>query len=289
MGSLPVRRRYGRGAGPGPGSVRQKGPVMRLRNARPPSRFTRLSADTGPALADEIASAEPGTLFVLGPDNGVRAAPARTSEVVFGRNEHEVAVCVGGDDTSVSRRHGLIRRRGSRWMVKNLGARPIWLPDSRMLCQGNWAKLSPPRTPLFVLSSRGVHLVDVRIAGRTVAPDADIATLPTGNDARDLTARQTLVVTCLAQRYLRQEPFAQPMPWSSVADQLVRLRPDEDWSESKARHEIERLREKLSAMGVRGLTAKDVPDATGNILNHNLILDLLITTTITPGNLRDLD
>src|SRR3954467_12929955 len=75
---------------------------------------------------------EAGKLFVLG-SNGVSVAPDADFPLFFGRNEPDVPVWVGGNDRNVSRRHGLITREYSRWMLTNTGKRPIRFPDSRLV------------------------------------------------------------------------------------------------------------------------------------------------------------
>ncbi len=48
-----------------------------------------------------------------------------------------------------------------------------------------------------------------------------------------------------------------------------------------------KVRKRLSKeYGVAGLLEEEVPQPVGNALNHNLITDLLITTTIVRSDLR---
>lgn len=252
--------------------------------------LTRLPAGASFALAREIATAEPGTLFVLGAEDGVRALPEEGTEVLFGRHRSEVAVCVGGDDTKVSRRQGLIVRRGTRWMINNLGQPPIRLSSGSLLHNGSWSELAGPHVPLFVGGKRRSHLLDVRIAGRTGRPGVDVSSLDTTRDAWPLTEQQRLVVTCLAERYLLEEQYAQPQTWKLVADRMSHLDPAGRWDWRHAARVVESLRDELTARGVPGLQrTDDIPEPVGNVLNHNLIMELLVTTTITPQDLAAID
>ncbi|MEO3852660.1 hypothetical protein ABGB09_34430 [Streptomyces sp. B8F3] len=233
----------------------------------------------------------PETLFVLGSNGGMSVAPDAGFTVVFGRNEPEVHVCVGGGDQHVSRQQGVVARQYARWVLTNTGKRPIRFPDSRLVHRGDQAFLPAGYTPLFVVSPRQDHLLEVRVSAARPGGAAGGPTVQeesTLSDERDLEDHERLVIVCLAQRYLQGDPQPQPLTWAQVADELQRLQPARNWTEKSAAHTVANVRKKLSDKGVPGLTAKDVPPPVGNALNHNLITDLLQTATIGKKDLSSL-
>lgn len=261
-------------------------PVPRL------GKVTLLPRDV--SLARGCPPAPVGTLFVQGVYGGMRVEPDAGFPVVFGRNEPEVHVCVGPDDTNVSRRQGRITRDGSRWILSNIGAPMIRFPDSSLIGHGQQAVLPMAYTPLFIHTRAREHLLEVRVAAGSPPPagTAETYSATTGRpDKWDLTDRQRLVLVCLGQRYLRQEPQPQPMAWEDVATKLRDLEPDKDWNWRKAAGLMDRLRAWLSSpergtRRVAGLRADEVPQPIGNTLNHNLIMEMLVTTTITTDDLE---
>jgi hypothetical protein len=243
------------------------------------------------SLSRGVPAAAPGTLFVLGPAGGMSVAPDADFPLMFGRNEPEVHVCVGMGDACVSRRQGLITYAHSRWTLSNTGKLPIRLPGSRLVLSGNHAELATGYTPLFIVAPRQEHFLEVRIASG--APPLGAAALhdhqreTSDRDTRDLAPEERLVLTCLAQRYLRNDPRPQPLTWSQVAYELTDLRPDNPWTPKRAAHVVAKVRHRLSReAAVPGLLEEEVPPPVGNALNHNLITDLLLTTTITRADLR---
>ncbi|AKH86240.1 hypothetical protein AA958_33010 [Streptomyces sp. CNQ-509] len=226
---------------------------------------------------------QPETLFVLGANGGMSVAPDADFTVVFGRNEPEVHVCVGGGDQHVSRRQGILTRQYARWVLTNTGKRPIRFPDSRLVHRGDQAFLPAGYTPLFVVSPRQDHLLEVRISAARPGGGAGGTTVQeesTLSDERELEDDERLVIVCLAQRYLQGDPQPQPLTWAQVADELKRREPHRNWTEKTTAHIVSGVRRKLSRKGVQGLLAKEVPPPVGNALNHNLITDLLETATI---------
>ncbi|MGP4114759.1 hypothetical protein ACTWP5_28115 [Streptomyces sp. 4N509B] len=236
----------------------------------------------------------PGTLFVLGAQGGMSVEPDAGFRLLFGRDEPEVHVCVGLGDTYVSRRHGLITRQDSRWLLTNTGRRPIRLAGSRLVLGGDQAELPLGYTPLFILAPRQEHLLEVRVSASASPPGPgsghgsgygeDVCEASTAEDPRELDDTERLVIACLAQRYLRNEPQPQPLTWAQVAEELNGLRrgadTDRPWTQKRAAHVVAKVRRELSRKGVYGLVESEVPPPVGNALNHNLIIDLLTTVTI---------
>jgi hypothetical protein len=232
---------------------------------------------------------EPDTLFVLGLNRGLSVAPSADFPVVFGRHEPDVHIWVGAGDPYVSRRHGVITREYSRWVLHNTGQLPIRLPGSGLALSGDRVELKSGYTPLFIVAPTREHLFEVRIAAphlnnQNTAEDAATLDPP----IRELNPTEKLVLVCLAQRYLRHDPQPQPLTWAQVADELSQLRPTEKWTWRKAAHIVKAIRERLSAK-IDGVLEEDVPQPVGNALNHNLITDLLITTTLVKSDLSLLD
>ncbi|GEC08815.1 hypothetical protein SSP24_64700 [Streptomyces spinoverrucosus] len=258
------------------------------------SKVSLLPKDIG-SLSRTVPPALPGTLFVLGANGGMSVAPDADFLLLFGRNEPDVHVCVGAGDTCVSRRQGMIIRDSSRWVLHNTGKLPIRFPGSRLVLRGDRAQLPTGYTPLFVVSPRQEHLLEVRIAAPAPSSGPGNGVEACGDKTyeqgrRGLSPEERLVLVCLAQRYLRNDPQPQPLTWAQVAFELGELRPAERWSAKRAAHIVANVRKRLSKEdGVPGLLEEEVPQPVGNALNHNLITDLLVTTTITKSDLRKLE
>ncbi|MBT2206540.1 MULTISPECIES: FHA domain-containing protein [Actinomadura] len=260
---------------------------------KPPGKVDILPKEIG-SLATGLPPAQPGTLFVMGANGGMRVSPDAGFDVVFGRCEPDVHVCVGPSDPRVSRQHGYITREHSRWVLYNLGKLAIRFPGSRLVLGGHRAELPVAYTPLFIVAPGQEHLLEARIAAGPVTPGpVDLHEVPTydpdspehpdnrgpGADRWRLNPLEKLVLVCLAQRYLRQEPWPQPLTWAQVADELGRLRPGEKWNERRAARIVTGVRMRLSAE-VPGLLEEQIPPPIGNALNHNLISALLVRTKL---------
>ena len=260
---------------------------------RQPNKVDFLPKGTG-SLAHGLPPSEPGRLFVMGLNGGMSVARDAGFKVVFGRCEPDVHVCVGEDDPYVSRRHGYITAEGSRWVLHNTGRLPVRFPGSRLVLGGQCAELPDAYAPLFIVAPRREHLLEVRIA--TGAPSGrapGVAEEPTwGSDQYELSPEERLVLVCLSQRYLRQEPHPQPLTWAQVADELSSLQPatgrGKRWTRKRAAHIVTGVRQRLSSE-VHGLLEEEVPPPIGNTLNHNLIMALLETATITQDDLALLE
>ncbi|MEN3607963.1 FHA domain-containing protein [Plantactinospora sp. ZYX-F-223] len=262
---------------------------MTMSFPRSSGKVSLLSRETG-SLARGLPPARPETLFVLGVNGGMSVAPDAGFPLVFGRNEPQVHVCVGAGDPHVSRRHGIITREHSRWVLNNIGRLPIRLPGSCLVLGGDRAELPLGYTPLFIVGPRQDHLLEVRVAASTSRPGAtDGHEAETRDRERwELSPVERLVLVCLSQRYLRHEPQPQPLTWAQVAAELGALQPTEEWSWRRAAHIVAKVRTRLSRT-VPGLLEKEIPPPVGNTLNHNLINELLVTTTITRADLGLLD
>jgi len=247
-----------------------------------------LPAGTG-SLARGLPPAPVGTLFALGERGGIAVEPTAGFSVIFGRNEPEVHVCVGAGDPGVSRHHGTLHHDGHRWALRNTGHLPIRLPGSHLLLSGHEEPLAVAYTPLFIRSSRGrEHLLEVRVAGPAPSEPPRVGDEDTTRRAVvwELSDTERLVAVALGQRYLRHEAFPQPLSWNQVAEHLGRLRPGERWSAKRAEHVMTTLRQRLAGEGVLGLTRAEVGEPIGNTINHNLMTELLLSTTLVPPDLR---
>jgi hypothetical protein len=100
-----------------------------------------------------------------------------------------------------------------------------------------------------------------------------------------LSSREHLVLVVLGQRYLRHESFPQPLTWDTAADELAELQPEEGWTAKKAARAVAGVRERMVRLGAVGLTREEVGEPVGNSLNHNLIIELLVSATIVPPDL----
>ncbi|WP_345472314.1 FHA domain-containing protein [Actinoallomurus oryzae] len=252
---------------------------------------TRLPESHG-SLARGVPPSAPGTIFTLTLAGGIALGSGEGREVIFGRNRPDVHVCLGEDDLRVSRRHGSLVHRDRQWWLHNTGRLPIRLPGARLLF-GNEepVPLAEGYTPLFVRgSNEREHLLEVYVAGadgRRPAPRHEDVTRPPRMWALDEDERLALIV--LGQRYLLHEPRPQPLSWHVAAAQLAELRPDAGWTRKKVEHLVLGVRNRLSAGGVAGLTRAEIGEPVGNALNHNLIRELLLSTTLVPPDLAVLD
>ena len=235
------------------------------------------------SLARGLPDCPPGTLFVLGDRGGVRAG-AGCRQIMFGRNEPDVDVFVGGGDPGISRRHGMLCRQSDGWTLRNIGALPIRFPGSWMLPPGREELLGAAYTPLFIRTGPDrEHLVEVRVAaGPPPVPEPP-------DPAWTLSGRERLVLTALGERYLRHEAHPNPRSWAGTAALLRELQPDARWTPKRAEWAVANVRHRLVSSGINGLTREQVGEPVGNSLNHNLLLELLISTSLVPPDLRLLE
>ncbi len=240
------------------------------------------------SLVDQVPPAPPGTIFVLAPEGGY-AVPPRTYTLLFGHERDEVHVPVGTDDPYVSRKQGVFTCVGREWWLRNIGSRPIEL-SGRMLLTGHEKRMEPGYTPLVIRSSgRRSHLLEVRVTGgdpQAAACSTHAQTKPP-EDIYMLDLQQRMVLTALAQRYLVQDAYPQPLAWQNVADSLNRAPSNTKvWTPRMVEAKVVAVRKFLSQeKGVPGLTREELGEPVGNMLNHNLIMELLGTSTLVPQDL----
>ncbi|MEO3756198.1 FHA domain-containing protein [Streptomyces sp. B6B3] len=251
------------------------------------SKVNILPRDFGSLTRGLPPSVRFGTLFVLGVNGGMSVAPDAEFALIFGRSEPDVHVCVGPEDPHVSRQHGRISREHGRWVLHNVGRLPIRLSPSQLVLSGDRAELLTGYTPLFILGPKQEHLLEVRIAAPSpsAVQGVEYEAQTRAREVWPLSEAEKLVIVCLGQRYLRNEPHPQPLTWSQVANELSELQPAERWSERRAAHIVTNVRKRLSR-SVRGLLEEEVPPPVGNTLNHNLIMELMISTTLLKSDLE---
>ena len=246
-----------------------------------------LPASVG-SLASGMPPSPPGTIYLLSAQGGISSTARAGFTLLFGRNADEVHVGVGANDQHVSRRHGRVSCDGRRWTVHNDGRLAIVFPGASLLLSGEQRELSEGYTPLFIRGSgRREHLLEIRVTGHE-PPEPEVAKdqatqLPTLWTIDDT---ERLVLTAMGQRYLRHEPHPQPVSWNLVGQQLRSTTGDPSWTPKRAEKVVERVRARLVRAGVSGLTRDEVGEPVGNALNHNLITELLLSTTLVPPDLR---
>ncbi|MBP2478442.1 hypothetical protein JOF53_007314 [Crossiella equi] len=238
--------------------------------------------------------APPGTLFALGASGGY-AVPRREFTLHFGRGSqdeaYQVHVPIGAGDPHISRRHGRLCCDGRDWWLRNDGKLPIRLPGDRLLLSGRDLRLEAGYLPVFLgRANAREHLLEVRVVGlpgtEADHTSGESTVLPPGHV---LSAEERLVLTALAQRYLRQERHAQPVAWAQVAADLDELPDGRGARSQRPANTVDAVRRRLHREGVRGLTLAEVGQPVGNTINHNLIQELLKTVTLSPADLRLLD
>jgi hypothetical protein len=150
--------------------------------------------------------------------------PAQVMPVGTRRLVDEVHVAVGTEDPYVRRNQGVFTCVGREWWLRNTGASPIELPGA-MLLTGHERRLEPGHTPLVIRSSeRRSHRIEVRVTDVGSRGVACQTNAPTKRPevVYELDLRQRMVPTALAQRYLIQDAYPQPLAWQQVADSLNR-------------------------------------------------------------------
>lgn len=261
---------------------------MRRRN-EPGVRF--LDAE-GPSLAAGVPASSPGTLYVRTAAGGLVVDPNLGFTVRFGRDTKNVHVPVGLGDRHVSREHGQLTREDGRWMLTNLGKLPLQLPGSTLLLSNGSIPVSPGYTPILVKHQHGrLHVIETFVVALP-APGLDPSeTASTAfGQPYELGPDERLALIVLAQRYLRHETFAQPIGWAQAGEDMATVTGETSWTSKRVEKLIARVRKRLHEKhGVKGLTREEVGEPVGNALNHNLISELLLSATLVPPDLADID
>lgn len=216
--------------------------------------------------------------------------PRDGREVLAGRDADEVHVGVGVDDRAVSRQHVAVRHEAGRWWLHNRGRRAIRLPSGSLVPGGDPVPLAVGYTAAFLEgTSQRTHVLELFVsdgAGRSATRPDDETIRPA---VWPLSQEEHLVMVVLGQRYLRYEADPQPLRWQEALEQLQELEPEEPWTRKRIERKVSRLRERLSDHKVPGLRAEEIAGPLGNQLNHNLIRELVDSTTIVASDLADLE
>lgn len=241
------------------------------------------------SLALGVPVSAPGTIYALGLGGGVAFKPKEGRIVLFGRNRPDVHVCVGEDDRRVSRQQGAVRHHADQWWLANLGRLPLRLPGSRLLfAEEEPVPLRSGYTPLFLRGSSGrEHVLELYVAG----PDGELPASRHRDPTQPpktwrLSATERLILIVLGQQYLLHEAHPHPLSWRQAADHLADLQPDAGWAPKRVERMVGAVRDRLSKAGVAGLTREEIGEPVGNMLNHNLIRELMESTTLVPPDLR---
>jgi hypothetical protein len=246
-----------------------------------------------PSLADGAPEAPAGTIFVKAAQGGF-AVPPRRFTLHFGRAALDVEVPIGAGDRYVSRLHGVFTCDGTHWWLRNEGRLPIQMLGKEPLLRGHEILMTAGYSPLTIETPhRRSYWIEVHVVGFPSAAgdtDSQASTISTAScRVYDLSATERLVITALAQRYLRQERYPQPVSWKQVADDVSRADPQRIWKAKTAERIVEGVRKRLSKgrRPIPGLLCEDgIGQPVGNTLNHNLIQALLKTVTLLPQDLH---
>jgi hypothetical protein len=245
-----------------------------------------------PSLAHGAPEAPAGTIFVKAAQGGF-AVPPRKFTLHFGRAALDVEVPVGAGDRYVSRLHGVFTCDGAHWWLRNEGRLPIQMPGQEPLLRRHEILMTAGYSPLTIETPhRRSYWIEVHVAGFP-PPDGDAdsqaSTISTvSSRVYDLSATERLVITALAQRYLRQERYPQPVSWKQVADDVSRADPRRECTPKGAAHIVAAVRRRLSGgrHPIPGpLSEDEIGEPVGNTLNHNLIQALLKGVTLLPQDL----
>jgi hypothetical protein len=242
-----------------------------------------------PSLAGGVPEAPAGTIFVKAAKGGF-AVPPRKFTLHFGRSTLNVEVPVGVGDRYVSRLHGVFTCDGAQWWLRNEGRLPIQMLGEEPLLRGHEILMTAGYTPLTIKTpDRRSYWIEVHVVGfPSAAGDADSQVSTVRSRVHDLSPAERLVITALAQRYLRQDRYPQPVAWKQVADDVSQAHPRRMWTAKSAEHIVAEVRKRLSEgrRPIPGLLREDgIGEPVGNTLNHNLIQALLKDATLLPEDL----
>lgn len=253
--------------------------------------MTRKSmAEVVPQAREGLALAgswEPGTILVRTSTDDFALGPGEGHHILFGRARCDVHVCVGEADEGVSRRHGSLEHRDGRWWVHNTGQRPIRIGKQLLFPGQEPLAFASGYTLMFIVTPNRQHPIEVFVFASDCELPPSRPTTPTAPPRIwALSDDEKLVLAVLAQRYLLRATHPQPLSWRAVADHLTRLQPEKSWTLKRVEYLVVGVRNRLSRGGVPALTRAEVGEPVGNTINHNLIEELLKTSTLTPNDLR---
>jgi hypothetical protein len=174
--------------------------------------------------------------------------------------------------------------------VHNTGRVPVRIDQRLLFPFEEPLPLTTGYTQMFIHTRLRQHLVEVFVTGpdgerpvaRHTEPTAQPRTWP-------LTETERLVLAVLFRRYLESEDHPQPLSKREAAQNLQDLQPEVGWTARRVEHVVTRVRSRLSEAGVPGLTRGEVGEPVGNAVSHNLIQELLLTTTLIPKDLELID
>ncbi|WP_062207693.1 hypothetical protein [Streptomyces sp. NBRC 109706] len=237
----------------------------------------------------------PGTLQARSLTGSVRAVPQAGSTIRFGRGgKPDTDLKVGGDDTCVSRRHGELTYSDRSWWLGNTGQRLLRLPRGQLLHTSTEpVPLAPGYTPVFVRGSGyREHLIELYVTDwDDHGPNAKetAATVPPKRWPLDDDERLVLIV--LGQSYLRYELEPRPLVYRRAEAQLQALRPEYGWTKRKIEERVGAVRRRLHQSGrvPTKLMRDEDDDASDGTLMHNLLRELVDSTTLVPPDLAELD
>lgn len=241
------------------------------------------------SLALGVPASAPGTIYALAMGGGITLGPKEGRTLFFGRDRPEVHVCIGENDRRISRQHGRLTYHLDQWWISNSGRVPVRLPGSRLLfAEDEPVPIAQGYTPLFVRGSSGrEHVLELFVAGAEAHQPPSRHGDPTQPPKTwRLSPAERLVLVVLGQRYLLHEAYPQPLAWRQAANHLADLQPEAGWTPKRLEHLVVSVRTRLSRDGVTGLTRDEVGEPVGNTLNHNLIRELLESTTLVPPDVR---
>lgn len=248
-------------------------------------------------LAGRDADLPPGLLQVRSLAGGVRVLPRPGRVVRFGRagRPNTDFVPVGSEDQEVSRVHGTVTFNDRHWWLQNTGLQLIRLPHGQLMHSSTEpVPLAPGYTPVFVRGSGyREHLVELYVTDyEHTGPRArlDAPTVPPKRWPLSQEERKVLVV--LGQEYIRYQPDARPLVRRRVVEQLNMMRDESEkpWTKRRVEEVVAAVRRRLDASGrvkAKLRHDKESDDAYDSTLMHNLLTELVNSTTLVPTDLEE--
>jgi hypothetical protein len=238
---------------------------------------------------------QPGTLQARSLTGGIQVAPAPGRTIRFGRgSKPDTHLRVGSDDTRVSRRHGELTYHDRSWWLRNTGRQLLRLPRGQLMhTTTEPIPLAAGYTPVFVRGTGNrEHLVELYVTDyddsgthvRENAPTVPPRRWPLSDDER-------LALIVLGQEYLRYDPEPRPLVYRRAVEQLQALQPEFGWTKRKIEDRVASVRKRLHGSGyvINKLVRGENDDASDSTLMHNLLRELVDSTTLAPPDLAELD